>query len=108
MSAQQPVDPATVQDQGSSSTCVSHDEGHVDLLYLVSEERTHYVWIKNINRLIKGQYKDGYHSRGMHLCRWCLQYCIEAAPQDLLLMKYLKLFWIIHHINNRTKICREK
>ena len=99
-SKQQPGDPAQVQEQGSSSTCVSHGEGHVDLLYIASEERSHYVWIKNLNRLISGQYKDGYIGKGMHPCRRCLQYCIEAAPQDLLLMKYLKLFWSIRHINN--------
>ena len=86
-SKQQPGDPAQVQEQGSSSTCVSHDKRHVDLLYLASEERSHYVWIKNLNRLIKGQYKDGYTGKGMHLCHWCLYYCFKVASQDLLLMK---------------------
>ena len=48
-------------------------ERHVDLLYLSSETKSHYVYIKNLNRLIAGQFKDGYTGRGMHLCRRCLQ-----------------------------------
>ena len=70
-SKQQPDDPAQVQEQGSSSTCVSHGEGHVDL-YLSNEMKSHYVWIKNLNRLMSGQYRDGHTDRGMHLCRRCL------------------------------------
>ncbi len=49
---------------------------HVDLLYLSNDKqaRSHYVWIKNLGRLLRGQYFPGYSGgRGMHLCRRCLQ-----------------------------------
>ena len=40
------------------------------------------MWIKNLNRLVSGQYRDGHTGRGMHLCRRCLQNFVGARTLE--------------------------
>lgn len=44
---------------------------HINLLLLQQEDRKHYLWIKNISRLLRSQFTSDYHGEFL-LCNQCL------------------------------------
>ena len=52
---------------------------HVDLLYISEEEIGHYVWIKDLSRLVRRQITR--RENRIHICKYCLHGC---SSRDIL------------------------